>query len=154
MKRRATAASLLISATLAGCATSPPGPPGSDGIAATLWSDRTPFAGDNSKVAALVSHAGFGPGGTYTIELQTDHPPYGVTVRLHSLAKPFDSTDFNSQATLLLGLVANLDHVAVRMDAHVYNLTAAVASRHLGYDVKDLGRRKDKLIAYLKTQQD
>lgn len=154
MKSRVAAISLLIGTTLTGCGTAPTESPDTDRRAATLWAERTPHVGDNSKVAALVSDAGFGPGGTYTIELQTEQAPYGVTVRFHSLAKPFDATDFSSQATLLLGLVANLDHVAVRSDGHIYSLTATLASQHLGYDVKDLGQHQDKLIGYLKAQQD
>jgi hypothetical protein len=105
-------------------------------------------------MVALVSQAGFGPGGAYTIELQTERVPYGVTVRFDSLSKPFDSIDFRPQSTLLLGLVANLDHVDVRSGEDVYSLTAADASKALGYDVKALGRDKGKLTAYVNAQQD
>ena len=154
MKCRAAAYALLLGLALSGCGNPSTGSPDADPRAASLWSDRTPYVGDNSKMVALVSQAGFGPTDAYTIELQTERAPYGVTVKFHSLSKSFDSTDFRQQATLLLGLVDNLDHVDVRSDAHVYSLTAADASKRLGYDVKALGRDKGKLIAYVNAQQD
>ena len=97
-----------------------------------------------------------GPGseGSYSILLQTAKPPYAMTVALTRLDKPFDRTDFSGQATLLLGLVANLDEVSVISGEHAYSLTAAGASEELGYDVKDLGRDQSKLRAYLDSSRD
>ena len=75
-------------------------------------------------------------------------------MRLHQLDKPFRSTDFSAPATVVLGLVANLDRVTVAAGGQTYALTAAGASTSLGYDVKALGQHKDKLAAYVRAQQD
>jgi hypothetical protein len=119
-----------------------------------LWSARTAYPGDNSHVAALVSAAGFGPEGTYSIALQTGAPPYGVTVVFQTLDKPFADIDFSVNATLLLGLVGNLDQVSVTSGQRTYSLSAVGASHRLGYDVKVLGRDRSKLTAYLDADRD
>ena len=73
---------------------------------------------------------------------------------LTRLDKPFDNTDFSGNATLLLGLVANLDTVSVTSDGHAYSLTSAGASQQLGYDVKELGRDRSRLDAYVAASHD
>jgi hypothetical protein len=105
-------------------------------------------------MGALVSAAGFGSAGSYTIALQTKESPYGATVAFQRIDKPFDDVDFSGNATLLLGLVANLDHVSVTSGTHTYSLSAAEASKELGYDVKDLGLDQNKLRTYLDSTQD
>lgn len=154
MGGRVAAVALLVAVALTGCGTSPSVQPDASGRADALWSARSPSVGDSSKVVALASEAGFGPAGSYTVELQTEHAPYGMTVRFHSLDKPLRSTDFSAPATVLLGLVDNLDRVTVVAGGQAYALTAAAASTSLGYDVKALGQHKDKLAAYVRAQQD
>jgi hypothetical protein len=110
--------------------------------------------GDNSKVAALTADAGFGALGTHTIALYTTAPPYVVTVAYDSLAKPFDTVDFTTPVTLLLGTVTNLDRVEVRSGTDNFSLTAKEASAKLGFDVKDLGRDEATLTAYLQSVDD
>ncbi|MGZ4599435.1 MAG: DUF4825 domain-containing protein [Oryzihumus sp.] len=154
MGGRVAAVALLVAVALTGCGTSPSTQPDTSDRADSLWSARSPYVGDGSKVVALVSQAGFGPAGSYTVELQTDRAPYGVTVRLHHLDKPFRSTDFSAPATVLLGLVTNLDRVTVAAGGQTYALTAAGATTSLGYDVKSLGQHRDKLVAYVRGQQD
>ena len=122
--------------------------------AQSLWSARTQYVGDGSRVVALVNKAGFGPQGSYRVALQTATTPYGMTVSFQRLDKPFDDVDFTEGATLLLGLVDNLDHVSVTSGEHAYSLSAAGASTKLGYDVKDLGRDQSRLTAYLGTTDD
>ena len=100
--------------------------------AQSLWSARSAYVGDSSRATALVRGAGFGPAGSYRIELQTARPPYAMTVALTGLDKPFAAVDFSENATLLLGLVANLDKVSVTSGAQAYSLTSAGASRELG----------------------
>ena len=150
----AAAAALLVAVTVTGCGSAPSAQRDTAHTADSLWSARSPYVGDSSKVVALVSQAGFGPAGSYTVELQTERAPYGVTVRLHQLDKPFLSADFSAAATVVLGLVANLDRVTVAAGGQTYALTTAGASTALGYDVKALGRQKDKLAAYVRAQQD
>lgn len=163
MLRRTLAAVLLGGIALAGC-TSPgtsPGGTGTPSRADELWKQRTDFVGDNSRVIWLTRAAGFGPDGSYTISLQTATKPYGLTVTFDKGAngteatdKPFDQTDFTSASTLLLGTVANLDAVHVKAPGHSFDLTAAQATKQLGYDVKTLGRDQQKLTAYVDALDD
>jgi Domain of unknown function (DUF4825) len=105
-------------------------------------------------VVALVREIGLGPQGTYSVALQTTKPPYALTVDFHRVDKPFADTDFAEPATLLLGLVANLEKVRFTGDGQDYSLTAAQASTSLGYDVKGLGRDRSTLTAFVDRNRD
>lgn len=144
---------LLGGAALAGC-----GSAGADSAADTqvqsLWADRAPHAGDNSRVIAVAHDAGFGPLGTYSVRLQTAAPPYAVTVSYDQLDKSFESIDFTSNATLLLALVGNLDRVDVTSQGAIFTLTSKEASTRLGYDVKALSRDRQRLATYLRMLHD
>lgn len=122
--------------------------------AKSLWSARTDVAGGSSRVDALANQAGFGPAGTFSLSLQTQQSPYALTVAFDHLDKPFDEVDFSADATLLLGLVANLDTVSVTSGGHAYSLPASDASTTLGYDVKELGRDETTLASYLVLARD
>jgi hypothetical protein len=151
---RRGAAVLLIGVALTGCGTPTSEQSDASSRARSLWSARSAYVGDSSRTTALVRGVGFGPSGSYHIELQTAKPPYGLTVALTRLEKPLADTDFSGNATLLLGLVANLDTVAVTSGAQAYSLTSAGASKDLGYDVKELGRDRSRLTAYLQASRD
>jgi hypothetical protein len=153
MSRSLKVLALLMVVTLTGCGGSPEDPE-SASRAQSLWSSRTPFVADSSRVAALVREVGPAPEGSYSISLRTETPPYTLTIDLERLDKPFDNTDFSGQATLLLGLVDNLDEVSVTSSEHAYSLTTDAASKDLGYDVKELGRDQERLTAYLDEQRD
>ncbi len=105
-------------------------------------------------MTALVNEVGLARAGSYSIELHTAKPPYGLTIALERPDKPFDATDFSDHATLLLGLVANLDQVSISAGEDDYFLHAAAASRDLGYDVKQLGRDQRTLVRYLERTSD
>jgi len=145
---------ILSGVTLSGCNTPASKQSDTPSKEQSLWSARTPYVGNNSRVDALMTAVGFGSQGPYTIALQTRKSPYGATVAFQRLDKPFDDIDFSGNATLLLGLVANLDHVSVTSGTHTYTLSEADASKELGYDVKDLGRDQNKLKVYLDSSQD
>ncbi|WP_158274470.1 DUF4825 domain-containing protein [Cellulomonas sp. WB94] len=154
LRAQVAVGALLIAVTLGGCA--PSGAEKSDppNRVQSLWSARTDFVGDSSRVAELADQAGFGPAGTYSLALQTKQAPYAMTVAFDHLDKPFDDVDFSANATLMLGLVSNLDMVSVTADDHSYSLTASAASTSLGFDVKELGRDETKLEAYLDLARD
>ncbi len=145
---------LVIAVKLGGCAT--PGAAQSDppNRAHSLWSSRTDFIGDNSRVARVADHAVFGPAGTYSHSLQTQQSPYAVTVALTDLDKPFDAVDISASSTLMLGLVANLDKVPATSGDHFSSLTASDASTALGFDVKELRRDEATLTAELELTRD
>jgi len=153
MRPRVVMGALAVAVMLGGCATS--SSEQSDPTRAqSLWSARTDFVGDSSRMVALVDATGFGPAGTFRLSLHTRQAPYALTVAFDSLDKPFDDVDFSSNATLMLGLVANLDKVSVTSDDQSYSLTASDASEALGFDVKELGRDETKLAEYLDLARD
>jgi hypothetical protein len=149
MRARVTIDALVLAMMLSGCASPSSEQSDPSARAQSLWSARTDFVGDNARVIALADDAGFGPEGSFSLSLQTQQAPYGLTVAFDSLDKPFDDVDFRSNATLMLGLVANLDKVSVTSDDQIYSLTASDASTALGFDVKELGRDETKLADYL-----
>jgi hypothetical protein len=110
--------------------------------------------GDNSKVIALTADAGFGSMGTHTLALHSAATPYAVTVAYSSLDKPFDTVDFTTQATLLLGTIANLDRVEVTSGTDSLVLTSGEDSDKLGFDVTELGRDEAELTAYFRPFDD
>jgi len=116
-----------------------------------LWEDRTAYIGDNSKVLALVKASGLASMGEYRVSLQTDTPPYAMTVAYSRIGKPFDSIDFTPQTDLLLGLVANLDQVTVTADGSTRSFTAKEATTRLGHDVKDLASNEAALTDHLRS---
>lgn len=153
--RKMVCAMLLGAAAVAGCTTGS-GPASTSAVsqADSLWQSRTAHLGENSKVVALTANAGFGSMGTQTITLRTDSTPYVMTVAYTALDKPFNTIDFTQPATLLLGTIANLDRVEVTSGTDRFELTSAQATAKLGFDVKELGRNKDKLLAYSQSLRD
>lgn len=131
---------------------------GVDAESDALWEHRTPFVGDNSRVIALISDADFGPGASYTIKLQTEKPPYGLTVAFPGgdvSGKPLAAVNFTRAATKVLGTVGNLEWVKVTGEgADVFSLTAKQASETLGFDVKELGQDQRKLTDYVTAERD
>jgi hypothetical protein len=154
LRTRAATVVLVVAVTLTGCASLRAGESDSPDRALALWSARTEFVGDNSRVADLVDRTGFGPAGTYSLSLQTQRSPYAITVAFDHLDKAFDDIDFTMDASLMLGLVENLDQVSVTLGSHSYSLTADDASAELGYDVKALGHDKATLQMYLDLARD
>lgn len=145
------AASLTAVATLGGCGSAATNDK-STSEAKVLSSMRADYVGDNSRVAALVREvfptSDFG----YSLRLETAARPFTVTIRIDRSTKPVQHLDFSQQATLLLGLIANVDAVTVvSADSH-YALTTAVATKRLGYDVKELGRSQSRLQTYIDAQ--
>ena len=157
MVRRALGAVLLCGVALAGC-TSLPGSPEHDppelDRAHSLWLDRTAYVGDNSKVIALAEGAGLASMGSMALRLDTDAPPYGLTVASDEVGKPFETVDFTPQATLMLGLVGNLERVEVTSGERSHTFTSAEVSKQLGYDVKTLAQDEAKLREYLQSLED
>lgn len=149
MGGRLAAGVFTVTATVGGCALPGSGQSAPPDEAQTLWSARTEFVGDNSRVAALADGTGLRLAGVYTLSLQTEQAPYGMTVAFDSLDESYDEVDFTSDATLMLGLVANLDIVSLTSDHRSYSLTTSDASEMAGFDVKELGRDESKLAEYL-----
>lgn len=153
---RLLVASLAATVVLSSCGTSVDSSNAAAAGAASVWPLRTGQVGDSSRVAALARKLWPAPDFTFTLELQTAARPYGLTVTMRHVAKPIETVNFSVQMTLLLGLVGNLDNVAIT-DAsghQVSVLTTAAASERIGHDVKDFGRDEASLADYLRTQAD
>lgn len=141
---------------LAGCETPASSSSASTGPTSGLWAARVAHVDDNARVTHLVEQllpdAEFG----FTINLRTATKPRRITITITRSSKPYDMLDFREQATLLLGLAADLDTVTISgmSSRHSTSVTGQVATAALGYDVKDLGRDEGRLAAYLAAVQD
>lgn len=120
----------------------------SNNHATKLFEERIDYLGDNSGVQRLIEATGLSQVGKYTIELKTSMEPYGLRIIYATNTKEFGISDFSSNAIELLGLIKNLDYVEITDGKQTYTLTAKEASKTLGFDVKELGRSKDKLEEY------
>lgn len=118
----------------------------------SLWSARTPHLGDNSAVLALLREVRDSDG-EYTVGLQTDAPPYVLTIEEQDSQEAPSGPTAVRRAILMLGLVENLDEVVITSAGKRYTVTSDAATDRLGYDVKELGRDRDRLAAYL-TESD
>jgi len=119
--------------------------------AVNLYKLRLDYIGDNSGVIRLVQQAGFEFAGDYIIELKTSAEPYGLKVFYSKFSDPFSSLDFSQNATVLLGLIKNLDYVEITDGNNTYKLTAEEASAALGHDVKEFGSNPKKIEAYFES---
>ena len=102
MSRRSAAIALLMVVALTGCGGSPE-EPHEPSRAQSLWSSRTPYIGDNSRVAALVREVSPAPEGSFSIGLQTAKPPYALTIEMERLDKPFDRLQRTGDAPARVG---------------------------------------------------
>lgn len=122
--------------------------------AVNLYRHRIDYLGNNNEVYKLIDETGLPYIGELTFELKTGQKPYGLRIIYASSGKNFDTIDFSSQATELLGLIKNLDYVEITNGIKTYKLTAEDASMALGYDVKEFGTNPEKLKEYLKSFDD
>ena len=134
---------------LAGCSSSAAPESAVASRAADLFAARTAYLGDNNRVLLLVNKTSPVTAGDFTIELQTARPPLGLTVNIVRLGKPFAPTDWSQPATLLLGLIANVEQVTFTAGRDTVTFTAASASTTAGFDVKQLGKDQKVLADYL-----
>ncbi len=112
-----------------------------------LWTYKTDYVGDNDNVVALASEAGYWIyGDAYTVELDTDKPPYGMTIRITADSR---AKEFTRECTLLLGLIENLDYVKVVTQNDTFTLSVEDTKTSLTFDVKGLGKNKPLLEDYL-----
>lgn len=151
-RARIGAAVLIALVALSGCGDSAISPQATS-RAKSLWSMRSAYVGDSSRVSALVRKVFPASAFGYTLSLRTEAHPFTVTVRIDRIAKPIQLVDFSEQATLILGLIANVDVVTVVSADTSYALTASDATMSLGYDVKDFGRSEVRLESYIRAQE-
>lgn len=76
-----------------------------------IYSYKTEFVGDNSKVVGIVSNLEYPKNYTYnSIEMKTDKKPYTLTVYLDE-KEPDETREFFTQAATTFALIDNLDEI-------------------------------------------
>lgn len=111
---------------------------------------KVQYVGNNSEVMALLDVLGAYEIGEYTIALDTDEEPFGITINYKKSESntednsimPFDNVNY---AFYLLSLIDNLDYVEINYDVFTYELTKEEATHYIGQDIKTFGESVDKL---------
>ena len=131
-----------------------------------LMDNKTPYVGDNSKVAALVDAVPWPEGMTRgVIELHTSAEPYGITVHLtvHGSAgqEAQDSSMLYCNSIVLFSLINNVDEITCEVTGQDDNIsglsyTRDAAEKLLKGDVRlyaDSAQHLESLIDQLKSMQ-
>lgn len=121
---------------------------------ASLHENRTPHVGDNNRVSALVTATGPRAVGETTLQLHTDHPPYGLTMAFSSV-EPGVTGDvardlLTDRAVLLLATIDNVDEVNWTLpelpgEGGDGSLSRAEADALVGSPVAEVGSTADGL---------
>ena len=120
-----------------------------------LWSHRTAYAGVTCTGGCAGARGRSGARGQLPgCRLHTAKRPYALTIDIRRLDKPFDHTDFDRQATLLLGLVGNLDKVSVTSSARLLLPDDRVVLPRARVRREGAGPDRARLDAYLDASQD
>ncbi len=79
-----------------------------------LYELRTPYVGDASSLGALLGkmkETGLLPNVPYTMEIQSETTPYGLTVSFEDVGERMTEKELSRSGTVLLALVGNLSEV-------------------------------------------
>jgi len=114
------------------------------------YDSRVQYVGDNSKVSELLNVLGVGDLGEYTIALNTDKEPYGLTVNFSKLSDAsyeakLENGDRIDFAYFALALIENLNEIDVNYKDYNYHLSREQANEMVDGDIKDFGNSIEKL---------
>jgi len=124
---------------------------------------QTDYVGDASKVGNIVSQLDFPSEVTFDhIELDTEAPPYGVTVCLKTdattgnlLNEVSNQQPFEKNAIIMFSLIDNVDKVRFGFDDGKDNsfieFSRQGANESMGRDVREFSQGKDKLEQLLNS---
>lgn len=121
---------------------------------ASLHENRTQHLGDNSRVVALVDATGPEAVGELTLELHTDHRPYGLVLDFSSVAPGVtdDVADdlMTDRAVLLMATIDNVDEVHWQLPGRSGqgpggSLSRAEADALVGSPVAGMGTTAEEL---------
>lgn len=130
---------------------------------ASLQENSTRYLGDNSRVIALVDATGPEAVGEPTLELHTDHRPYGLVINFSSVAPGVtaDTADglMTDRAVLLMATIDNVDEIRWTLPERSGlgpdgSLSRAEADALVGFPVADLGTTEDDLKELVKRLED
>ncbi|MFX4262839.1 DUF4825 domain-containing protein [Pelotomaculum propionicicum] len=126
--------------------------------AAALYKYKTAYVGDNSKVVNLINNLPYAEM-RGEISLQTESPPYGVTVEYDFSYADFDTrpvgSDLRDNAVVLFALIDNVDVIAFNVrgagepSKHLY--TRAEVQANCGRDLREYSKDIDALKALLNS---
>ncbi len=109
----------------------------------SLCDKATEYVGDNSAVMGIANDLGFGVYGDYTIELQTEKEPYGVTVKYKGDVKDYD---FKRESIIMIGLIGNLDYVDIKdSNSDIVHYDYELVKGLMRSDVKKMATEKAKI---------
>ena len=116
----------------------------------TLYDSRVEFVGDAPGVGNLIEQLQYGTYGSFTIALQTNKEPYGLTI---SYAKAPDdpekfTEDMEKKACFLFALVDNLGEVYwdyPGKDTLFHSFTYEMACEQVGSDIRAYGTSPEKI---------
>ncbi|WP_238904341.1 M56 family metallopeptidase [Clostridium sp. YIM B02506] len=121
-------------------------------VTETLYKNKTPYVGDNSKVVNIVSGLDFPEGAKVgTVQLQTDDHPYGINVSLVEFGE--NKTYFLNEerrdkleknAILMFALIDNLDIIKYYLGDRIPEYTREWASEKVGEDITNYGTSIEK----------
>lgn len=115
-----------------------------------LYDSRVEFIGDASSVGHLIDQLQYGAYGDYTIALQTDKEPYGLTISYEKAPNDPEAfaKDMEKKACLLFALIDNLGEVywdfpkkAITFQSFSYEMACDTA----GVDIRGYSSSSEKL---------
>jgi len=92
-----------------------------DSYDAKLYQYKNTYVGDNSKLSAIINLLPYTGLPVQSLELQTDHAPYGITVnyqvdsRTNYRFRDDISTAWNQNAAVMFSLITNADEIVFRL---------------------------------------
>lgn len=115
-----------------------------------LYNARVKYVGNNSEVSNLLNVLKINRFGVYTIALETEKEPYGLTINFSDIRISSDLLDYREkgqvdEAYYILALVENLSYVEVRFEAYTVRQTVEEANSFVKGNIKDYGKSPQKL---------
>lgn len=136
---------------------------GDKGLASTLLQYRTEYVGNAPKVGGIVTTLEYPANVEYChFSLQTDTPPYSVTLYLNTDADTlrFYSEDINQgpffkNAVIMLSLIRNADSVMFMLDdgtrTHAMEFTRSMAESFMGGNLWAYSESQEQFDGFLET---
>lgn len=115
-----------------------------------LWEYRSDDLGNNTKVINIMENAGAMDLGKYTLALQTNNKPYGLTVKYSELNGKFDEKAFQKVGAIALGLIKDAEYIKFETPNKNVKYTVKSLDKTYNMKIKDLGQNKQRLTEFLK----
>ncbi len=120
--------------------------------ASRLYKSKNSYVGDNSADSNITQILGIEVDfGEYTMELQTEGEPYGMTIVLKDTPDSKKKAIMQSDSILLLAEIKNLDSVTWKTEngEQAFSMTTSEASELVGVDIKKAANSPSELQTLL-----